>query len=172
MVLCRGLSNGDGGEMDISVIFWTVLLALVPISELRGAIPYALYHGMGVVPAFLLCVIVNSLVSPLLLLFISTLHKLLSRWSWYARAFDRFVERARRKVHDPVEKYGYWGLAVFVAIPFPLTGAWTGALGAWVLGMNPRKSFLAITAGVVAAGIVVTAVAFFGIRALSFLIKT
>jgi uncharacterized membrane protein len=151
--------------MDISVIFWTVLLALVPISELRGAIPYALYHGMGMVPAFLLCVTVNSLVSPLLLVFISTLHKLLSRWPWYTRAFDRFVERARRKVHEPVEKYGYWGLAVFVAIPLPLTGA-------WVLGMNPRKSFLAITAGVVVAGIVVTAVAFFGIKALSFLIKT
>ena len=157
--------------MDISVIFWAVLLSLAPISELRGAIPYALYHGMGVVPAFLLCVAVNSLVSPLLLLFVSTLHKLLSRWKWYAGAFERIVERARRKVHEPVERYGYWGLAIFVAIPLPLTGAWTGALGAWVLGMNPRKAFLAITAGVIVAGVVVTAVAFLGIKALAFFIK-
>jgi uncharacterized membrane protein len=144
--------------MDISVIFWAVLLSLVPISELRGAIPYALYHGMGVVPSFLL--------------FISTLHKLLSRWKWYAGAFERIVERARRKVHEPVERYGYWGLAIFVAIPLPLTGAWTGALGAWVLGMNPRKAFLAITAGVIVAGVVVTAVAFLGIKALAFFIRT
>jgi len=158
--------------MDISVIFWTVLLALAPIAELRGAIPYALYNGMGIIPAFLLSVAVNSLVSPLLLLFISTLHRLLSKWKWYARAFERVVERARRKVHDPVEKYGYWGLAIFVAIPLPMTGAWTGALGAWVLGMNPKKSFLAITAGVIGAGVVVTAVAFFGIKALSFFTKT
>lgn len=160
-----------GGEMEISVIFWTALLAILPISELRGAIPYALYHGMGIVPAFFLCVGVNALVSPLLLVFLSTIHKLLSRWKPYSRAFERIVERARRKVHEPVEKYGYWGLAVFVAIPLPLTGAWTGALGAWVLGMNPRKAFLAVTAGVVVAGVVVTAVAFFGIKALSFFLK-
>ncbi len=59
-----------------------------------------------------------------------------------------------------------------MAIPLPITGAWTGALGAWVLGMNPKKSFLAITAGVVVAGIVVTLVAYFGIKALSFFLKT
>ena len=158
--------------MSISLVLWTVLLSLAPISELRGAIPYALYHGMGVIPAFFLCVVVNSLIYPLLLAFISTLHRLLSRWKWYARTFDRLVERARRKVHDRVEKYGYWGLAIFVAIPFPLTGAWTGSLGAWVLGMNPRKSFVAITAGVLVAGIVVTLVAYFGIKGLSFFLKT
>jgi len=157
--------------MKLSVIAWAVALSLLPISELRGAIPYALWNGVGVVPAFLLCVAANSLVSILLLVFLSTLHRLLSRIGWYTRAFERIIERARRKVREPVEKYGYWGLAVFVAIPLPLTGAWTGAIGAWVLGMDRRKSFFAITAGVVIAGIAVTLVAYFGIQALSFFIK-
>ena len=158
--------------MKLSVLLWMIILSLLPISELRGAIPYALYNKVGVIPAFLLCVGFNSLVSPILYLFVSTLHRLLSRWKWYSRAFDRIIERARRKVREPVEKYGYWGLAVFVAIPLPLTGAWTGAIGAWVLGMDAKKSILAITAGVAAAGIVVTIVAFFGVKALYFFIKT
>jgi uncharacterized membrane protein len=166
------MDSEEKGGMDISRILWAILLSVLPISELRGAIPYALYGGMNVFAAFFLCVAANALVYPLLLLFLSTLHRLLEKWSWYSRTFDRLVERARRKVHDKVEKYGYWGLAVFVAIPFPLTGAWTGSLGAWILGMNPRKSFLAVTAGVVVAGIVVTLVAYFGIKGLSFFIKS
>ena len=157
--------------MDPGVILWSILLSLLPIFELRGAIPYALYAKMPVLPALFLCVFANSLVAPLVFLFLSTLHRILRRWGWYARSFESIIERARRKVKAPVDKYGYWGLAVFVAIPFPLTGAYTGALGAWILGMKPWKALFAITAGVVVAGIVVTLVAFFGVKALYFFIK-
>ncbi len=111
------------------------------------------------------------LVGPIAWLFLSTLHRLLSRWKPYARLFERLVERARRKVHAAVERYGYWGLVVFVAIPLPFTGAWTGTLGAWVLGMKVRKSLLAVAFGVLIAGVVVTVVAFFGIKAFSFFLK-
>jgi uncharacterized membrane protein len=158
--------------MAPSVILWSILLSLAPISELRGAIPFALYGKMPVAAAFFLCVFANCLVFPVVFLFLGTVHRLLRNAPWYARAFEAVIERARRKVREPVEKYGYWGLAIFVAIPFPLTGAYTGSLGAWVLGMKPWKSFLAVTAGVVLAGIVVTLVAFFGVKALYFFIKT
>ena len=158
--------------MKLSIIAWAVLLSLAPISELRGAIPFSLANGMPVWAAFTLCVGVNMLVGPIAWLFLSTLHRLLTRWRPYASAFDRIVERARRKVHAAVERWGYWGLAVFVAIPLPLTGAWTGALGAWVLGMEVRKSLAAVAAGVLVAGVVVTLVAFFGIRAFSIFLKS
>jgi uncharacterized membrane protein len=157
--------------MKSSIFFWAILLAIAPISELRGAIPFSLANGMSLPVAFLICVAANALVGPLAWLFLSTLHRLLSRWKPYASLFDRIVERARRKVHAAVERYGYWGLAVFVAIPLPFTGAWSGTLGAWVLGMEVRKSLLAVAAGVLVAGIVVTAVAYFGIQALSFFLK-
>jgi uncharacterized membrane protein len=85
--------------------------------------------------------------------------------------FDRIVGRARRKVHRAVERWGYWGLTVFVCIPLPFTGAWTGVLGAWVLGMEWRRALLAVTAGVLIAGGIVTLVAFFGIRAFSIFLK-
>jgi len=157
--------------MKPSIIAWAVLLSLLPISELRGSIPYSLASGMPVGAAFALCVAVNMLVGPIGWLFLSTLHRLLCRWRPYAAAFERIVERARRKVRAAVERWGYWGLAVFVAIPLPFTGAWTGILGAWVLGMEARKSLAAVAAGVLIAGVVVTLVSFFGVKAFSIFLK-
>ncbi|MCX7026355.1 MAG: small multi-drug export protein [Spirochaetes bacterium] len=142
--------------MDPTTLWMTALLALLPISELRGAIPYAVLRGMGILPAALLGTAINALVPFLAYLFLSTIHKLLYKATWYKKLFDRFVEKARIKVHAQVEKYGYWGLLAFVAIPLPMTGAWTGTLGAWVLGMEWKKASLAIVAGVIVAGIVVS----------------
>ncbi len=149
----------------------SILLCLFPIAELRGGLPYALAGGIPLVPAYLICVLANSLVGPLVFLFLSTLHRLLERWSAYHRFFERIVERARRKVRQAVERYGYVGLAVFVAIPLPLTGAYTGAIGAWVLGMSRWKSILAIAIGVAVAGAVVAGVYLLGIQALYFFLK-
>ncbi len=157
--------------MDLPTLLTAVLLSFLPISELRGAIPYAVARGVPLPAAFLLAVGCNVLVAPFAFLFLGTLHGLLHRWAPYARLFDGIVERARAKVGGAVEKYGYWGLLVFVAVPLPVTGAWTGALGAWVLGLRKRKASLYIGLGVLAAGIVVSAVVGLGIGALSFLIK-
>jgi uncharacterized membrane protein len=149
----------------------SILLCVFPIAELRGGLPFALAGGIPLVPAYLICVLANALVGPLVFLFLSTLHRLLDRWGAYHGFFERIVERARRKVHRAVERYGYVGLAVFVAIPFPITGAYTGAIGAWVLGMSRWKSILAIAIGVAAAGVVVSAVYLLGIRALDLFLK-
>lgn len=140
----------------MTTILLTALFALLPISELRGAIPFAVLRGVDLFPAALICVGINALVPFLAFLFLSTVHKLFYKLSWYKGFFDRFVEKARVKVHAQVERYGYLGLLVFVAIPLPMTGAWTGALGAWVLGMDKKKACLAIVGGVVVAGVIVT----------------
>jgi uncharacterized membrane protein len=151
----------------------TAILALLPISELRGAIPFAVVRGIDLIPAALIGTAINTLVPPLAFLFLSTLHRLFYRLVWYKSFFDRFVEKTRSKVHAKVEKYGYWGLLVFVAIPLPVTGAWTGALGAWVLGMDRKKASLAIAGGVVLAGVIVTLlVALMGAGAKSIFFKT
>lgn len=142
--------------MDTTTLLLTIGLSLLPISELRGAIPFAVLRGMDLLPAALIAVAANAMVPAVAYLFLSTFHKLFYRIGAYRRFFDRFVEKARVKVHASVEKYGYWGLLVFVAIPLPVTGAWTGALGAWILGMEKRRSILAIAGGVVVAGLVVT----------------
>ena len=154
--------------MSPRTLLVTLALCLLPISELRGGLPFALSNDIPLPAAYLICVGANALVAPLVYLFLSSLHKLLERWRLYRRFFERIVERARRKVHVKVEKYGYLGLVLFVAIPLPITGAYTGTLGAWILGMDRRKTILAVLGGVIIAGIIVATVYTLGIKALYF----
>ena len=157
--------------MSLRTLLVTIALCLLPISELRGGLPFAVSNEVPLPLAYLICVGANALVSPLVYLFLSSLHKLLERWRPYRRLFERLVERARLRVHAKVEKYGYAGLILFVAIPLPITGAYTGTLGAWILGMDRRKTILAVFVGVIIAGIIVATVFTLGIKALYFFIK-
>jgi uncharacterized membrane protein len=157
--------------MEASTLAWTIVLSLMPISELRGAIPFAVAQGVDWPLAYAVAVGVNALVAPLCWIFLSTAHKLFLRISWYRSFFDRFVEKARGKVHEGVEKWGWLGVAVFVAVPLPVTGAWTGTIGAWVLGLSKRKTMAAIVLGVACAGAIVTAVVLLGVGALELFIK-
>jgi uncharacterized membrane protein len=90
---------------------------------------------------------------------------------WYQKIFDRFVERTRQKLRKGVEKWGFLGVTLFVAIPLPVTGAWTGTIGAWVLGLSKRKTLLAVILGVIIAGAVVTAVMLLGLSVLKISVK-
>lgn len=156
--------------MNNTVLF-TVLLSLVPISELRGSIPFAYFNGINLFQAFCIAVLSNAMVAPIAMIFFSTLHKILDKWGFYHRVFEKTVSRARAKVESKIEKYGYLGLLIFVAIPLPVTGAWTGSLGAWVLGLNKTKSILFIGLGVLIAGIIVSAVLLSGVGISSIFIK-
>ena len=150
---------------------WTSVLTLLPIAELRGGLPYALARGIPWVAAYPYCVLLNALVAPIAYVFLDTFHKLLYRWGFYAGIFDKLVERARHKLTAKVERYGFWGVALFVGIPLPITGAWTGTLGAWVLGLSRRRTMLAVLAGVTISGLIVSAIVLLGIEALDLFIK-
>ncbi|HOE89601.1 MAG TPA: small multi-drug export protein, partial [Sphaerochaeta sp.] len=90
----------------------TIALAVLPISELRGAIPYAYFNGAPLFLAALIGVLANLLVAPIVYLFLGSLHRVFYRiWGWYRSFFDRFVERARKKVEHHFSKWGYIGLA-------------------------------------------------------------
>ncbi|MDR0457303.1 MAG: small multi-drug export protein, partial [Treponema sp.] len=137
-----------------AIFFWTAVLSFMPISELRGAIPFAVAHNIPWYWAYLFAVAVNALVAPACWIFLATVHKLFygttpeKGMRWYKNFFDRFVERARKRLSVPFEKWGWLGIAVFVAIPLPITGAWTGTLGSWVLGVSRRRTMLAVIIGV------------------------
>jgi len=163
--------------MNITVLLITAVLSFMPISELRGAIPFAIANNIPWYWAYPFAVILNALVAPACWIFLATFHKLLYGASpekgilWYKNFFDRFVERARKKLSEGVEKWGWLAIAVFVAIPLPMTGAWTGTLGAWILGISKRRTMAAVVIGVIVAGTVVTTVVVFGIEAANFFIK-
>jgi uncharacterized membrane protein len=159
------------------VLFWTAVLSFMPISELRGAIPFAIAHDIPWYWACLFAVFLNALVAPACWIFLATFHKLFygsggkNGIRWYKNFFDRFVERARKKLSGGVEKWGWLGIALFVAIPLPITGAWTGTLGAWVLGVSKRRTMAAVVLGVLIAGAVVVSVVMLGIEALQLFVK-
>jgi len=160
-----------------TILLVTAVLSFMPISELRGAIPFAIWNKIPWYVAFLFSTTFNALIAPFCWLFLATVHKLLygtqpeNGIRWYKKFFDNFVERTRRKLSGNMEKWGWLGIALFVAIPLPITGAWTGTLGAWVLGVSKRRTVAAVTLGVIIAGIIVTTVVMLGIEALHLFIK-
>ena len=101
----------------------TALLGIIPVSELRGAIPYAYFNGVPMWLAFILGVLSNALVPFIGFFFLATLHRLLDKWKFYHKLFEKTVQRARSKVSDKVGKYGLLGLMLFVAIPLPITAS-------------------------------------------------
>lgn len=142
----------------------SMLLSVLPISELRGGIPYALANHINLPVAYLVCVAANMLVIPVVFVFLDTLHQQFYRLRPYRWVFDKWVERTRRKAERNVGKWGYWGVMLFVAIPLPITGAYTGTLAAWLLKLNKIRAFWYLALGVVIAGIVVSIATVTGIR--------
>jgi uncharacterized membrane protein len=159
----------------MSTFLTVAILCLLPISELRGGLPYALARGWAPAAAVPVCVLLNCLAAPVTYGFVSTVHRFLVRFKPYERVFDRLINRARRKVAPQVARFGAWGLVVFVGVPLPFTGAYTGAMGAWVLGMSFRRAILPVCAGVLLAAAIVTAVYYLvtigGVEALRVFIK-
>ncbi len=133
-----------------------ILLSLAPIAELRGGIPLAVSRDIPIVGAYFLCVFANMLVIPIFYIFLQTAHNLFYRIPLYRRVFDNYVRRTRKRAEEKVKKYGYWGVMLFVAIPLPVTGAYSGTLAAWLLKLNMKKAFWYLALGVIIAGIIVS----------------
>ncbi|MCK9286297.1 MAG: small multi-drug export protein [Sphaerochaetaceae bacterium] len=158
--------------MDIATLLGTIGLGILPISELRGAIPFAYFRETPLWIAACLGIFSNLLVSPLAYLFLASIHKILhNKWMFYTRVFDKTVQRARQKISVKVDVYGFLGIVLFVGIPLPITGAWTGTLGAWVLGLSRKKTILAVSGGVLMSGAIVTSILALGKGAASLFVK-
>ena len=139
-----------------------LLLTVLPVVELRGGLPvivdYVLREGVSIWPYFVLVLILNVLVIYLIFLFLDFLHEGLMKWGFYRRRFEKILQKIQKKVRRVDSKMGgadYFALMLLVAVPLPGTGAWTGTLIAWVLGLNRLKSFIAIALGVIIAGALV-----------------
>ena len=162
MSLETGLINFFGSiPRELAV----VIIAMLPVAELRLSIPIAIieFH-MEPLTAFTLSVIGNMLPVVPLLLFLEPVSNFLRRWKIWDMFFKWLFERTYHKHNAEFEKYGSIGLAVFVGIPLPATGAWTGCAAAFVFGFKFKNAFLAILAGVIIAGIIMTALTITGVK--------
>jgi uncharacterized membrane protein len=134
-----------------------LIVSMLPIFELRGAIPLAvLYYDMPVISAYLLCWIGNLIPILPIIYFLEPIRKALSHIGIVDKFFRWFYARTYRR-GEKVMRLGAIGLTIFVAIPLPVTGAWTGSVLAILFNIKPRYAFPAIILGVTIAGILVTA---------------
>ena len=148
------------------------LISMVPLIELRGAIPYAVGFGLPVVPSYLVAVLGNMLPGPFIFLFA----RRLLEWGQDKPVIGGFFtwcllkgEKGGRKLEAKAGRGLYWALLLFVGIPLPGTGAWTGTLAASLLDMDFKKSVLYVMAGVVLAGVIMLTASFGVFGAISFL---
>jgi len=139
-----------------------VIISALPVIELRGALPIAInvFH-MPWYWAYLLAVIGNMLPVPILLLFFESLARIVSKVEIGKKLVD-WVFRHTRRHEKMIQKYEWLGLMLFVAIPLPMTGAWTGSIIAFILGMRFTYAFLSILCGVIIAGAIVTCLCLLG----------
>jgi len=143
----------------ISKEFIVFLVSMIPLLELRGSILAAGFMDMEFFPTFVAAVLGNMLPIPFILLFI----KKIFAWMKTIKGLKKIPEWCEKKAlskSEQIEKYGYFGLFLFVAIPLPGTGAWTGSLLATLLNLKTGKSLIAIFLGVCTAGLIMSLLAF------------
>ena len=138
------------------------LAAVLPVSELRVALPLAInVLGIPWYWAYLIALAGNLLPIPVILVLLEKVLNLLERFS-FMRGFTRWIYALGQRRSTPVEKYKRIGLMMLVAVPLPVTGAWTGSLVAVVLGLNYKEALIYISLGVAIAGVIVTSLCLLG----------
>lgn len=149
--LMQWLTETMAGEFTL-----TILVSMIPVVELRGGIPFGVAAGLPVWAAFIAAVIGNLIPVPFIIVYIRRI------FQWMRQKIPRLnhlVDRLERKAHlkgQRVTKYKYLGLMLFVAIPLPGTGAWTGSLAAAFLDMPLRRALPSVIAGVLGAGMAIS----------------
>lgn len=145
--------NKIPGELTIFII------SLLPVLELRGGLIAAVLLGVPLWKAFIICYIANMLPVPFIILFIKKIFEFLRRFRFFSKFIDK-LEAKTEKNKDKIMRYKQWGLLVFVAIPLPGTGAWTGALFAALLDIDIKKAIPIIALGVLIAGVIVAVLSY------------
>jgi uncharacterized membrane protein len=141
-------------------------IAMLPVSELRGAIPFGIANGLSLWTTLAISILGNMLPVPFILIFLHPVEKFLRRWKFWNNLMDRIFEYTRRKTRKSIEKWESLALILFVAVPLPVTGAWTGSLAAYLFNLEFKKSIIAIFIGVLIAAFIVTVATIAGIKML------
>lgn len=152
--LFSGIVNMPFGKEIIIFV-----ISLMPILELRGGLIAASLLGVNPIVSFIVCFIGNLLPVPFILWFITPIFDRLKKTKRLSKLVHKIEGKANSK-KEQIEKYQFWGLFFFVGIPLPGTGAWTGSLIASMVGMNKKKSLLAVILGILLAGIIMMLLSF------------
>ena len=132
-------------------------ISMAPLIELRGALPYAIGYNLPILPSYIIAIIGNMLPVPIIYLFARRVLEFGKDKKYIGKFFTWCLKKGEaggKKLQAKAGKGLYWALFIFVGIPLPGTGAWTGTLAASILDMDFKKSVIAVMAGVILAGII------------------
>ena len=133
----------------LHILFFTFLLSISPFGEARVGIPYAILNDVPYLPAFAVGLFANLLIYPMLMWLINTFNKRFWSHTLYKKSVVRLSRVAKKRTGNAIEKYGFWGLMIFVMIPLPGTGAYVGTIAAAIFKIERRRAFMAISLGVI-----------------------
>lgn len=158
----------------MSLEIWMIIaLTMLPFLELRASIPYGIINtDLHWSVVFFVAVVSNILLGPVVYLFIDKFVGLFLRIRVLDKIYTKVVERAQHRIHKAVEKWGELGVALFIGVPLPGSGSYSGAIGSYVIGLGFKRFVIANVIGVLIAGIAVTLVSLSSVEAFSIFMKT
>lgn len=157
----------------LNEILIIMAITLLPFLELRASIPYGILntdlHWMTV---FLVCVVTNAVLGPVLYFLIDKVLHIFLRWKRLEKIWNKTVAKIQKKIEKKVDKYGWLGVALFIGVPLPGSGVYSGAIGAYLIGLDYKRFAFASLLGVLLAGITVTLIVMFGLGGAELFFKT
>jgi len=147
-------------------------LTLLPFLELRASIPYGILAlKMNWISVFLICVITNMILGPIVYVLLDKVIHVFLKVRFIEKIYNYYVERTQKRISKYIDRWGLLGVAIFIGIPLPGSGSYTGALGSYLIGLKFRKFIIANILGVLIAGIIVTLIVLSGNSLFNFLVK-
>lgn len=132
----------------LTEIITAMLWSISPFGEAKVGIPYAIFNNVNIYWAFIFCFIANVLVFPVMNFFLDYINRHFLKFRFYKKSAIWVARRAKFGAGRNVQKYGFWGLLIFVSIPLPGTGVYAGSIAAYIFGIERKSAFLANTIGI------------------------
>ena len=155
--LTQNITELLGGTLPPELIIF--IISLLPVLELRGGLIAASLLGVEFVKAFIICFVGNMIPIPFIILFIRKFLEFLAKFPVFSPLVDKIINKSEKN-KEKILRYEKWGLLIFVAIPLPGTGAWSGALVAGLLNMRMRSALPIISLGVLIAGGIISVISY------------
>lgn len=125
-----------------------MLWSISPFGEAKVGIPYAIFNDINIYLAFLICFVANVLVFPLMSFFLDNVNTYFLKYRFYKKSAIYVARKAKFGAGKNVQKYGFWGLLIFVMVPIPGTGVYAGSIAAYLFGIERKRAFMANTIGI------------------------
>ena len=144
--------------MTLLQLVTILLLSPSPLGEHKIAMPLAIGWGLDPITAWAICISLNMISPPLIWWFLQNVNHKLIRFDTYRKYAFKLARYSKKKLGNGVDKYGFWGIMIFIMIPLPMTGSYTGLVAAWMVGLHKKPALLSAFLGLILSSVIMLAV--------------